>query len=164
MPQASLSSTTQSIGNPGPLIFTCASSNPGLPVVSVSFHNALCRMIQPQYAPVQHVNVAANYSIHIFQIASAEQLILPIQFQDLPWDDTPTDPREQTDGYRSLLSFIRTTLNYYVSTFSVTTPDGQIEPLCRYMGGVDSFVEAEGRAQRAQRWTGNLTLWRVITS
>ena len=163
MPQSSLSSTIQMIGNPGPLIFSCAGSNPGLPVVSVSFHNTLSKIVQPQYAPVQHVNVAVNFSLHIFQLSPAEQLVFPVQFLDLPWDDTPADPRELTDGYRSLLSFIRWTLNYHASTFSVTTPDGQVEPTCRYMGGIESFVEAEGRSQRAQRWTGNLTLWRVIT-
>ena len=162
MAQESLSSLNQSIGNPGPLIFACAASNPGLPTVSVSFHNALSKMVQPQYAPAQHVNIAANFSIHVFQVATAEQLVLPIQFTDLPWDDSPTDPREITDGYRSLLSFIRWTLNYHVSTFSLTTPDGQVEPICRYMGGIESFVEAEGLSQRAQRWTGNVTIWRVI--
>lgn len=164
MPQASLSSTTQSIGNPGPLIFTCYASNTNMPSVSVSFHNALCYMTQPQYAPGQHVNIAANFSVSVFQVTTSEQLVMPIHFQDLPWADTPSDPREQTDGYGSLLSFIRYTLNYYASTFQVTTPDGQIEPLCRYMGGIDSFIEAEGRSQRAQRWTGNLTIWRVIPS
>lgn len=163
MPQDSLSSPTQMIGNPGPLILTCAASNDALPSVSVSFHNALCRMTQPQYAPVQHVNIAANFSVHVFQIAASEQLVLPMQFQDLPWSDSPTDLREITDGYISLLSFIRYTLNYHVSTCAITTPDGQIEPLCRYMGGIDSFIEAEGRSQRAHRWTGNLIFWRVIT-
>ncbi len=163
MPQASLSSTTQMIGNPGPLILACAASNAAMPTVSVSFHNALCRVTQPQYAPVQHVNIAANFSVHVFQLASSEQLVFPVQFQDLPWDDMPNEPSSrQTDGYASLLSFIRYTLNYHVSTFAITTPDGQIEPLCRYMGGIDTFVEAEGRSQRAQRWTGNLTFWRVI--
>ena len=163
MATPSQSSVTQSIGNPGPLILTCYASNVAIPSVSVSFHNALCYMTQPQYAPVQHVNIAVNFSVHVFQVATTEQLVLPVHFQDLPWDDSPNDPREQTDGYMSLLSFIRYTLNYHASTFAVTTPDGQIEPVCRYMGGVESFVEAEGRSQRAQRWTGNLTFWRVIT-
>lgn len=162
MPQLSLSATTQIIGNPGPLIFTCPGSNPGDASVSVSFSPALCRMTQPQYAPAQHVNIAANYSIHVFQLATSEQLILPIQFLDLPWADTGDDPREPTDGFISLLSFVRWTLNYHASTFSVTTPDGQIEAVCRYMGGIESFTEAEGRSQRAQRWTGNLLIWRVI--
>ncbi len=163
MPQSSLSSTLQFIGSPGPLILSCPASNVGEPAVSVSFHNGLCRMTQPQYAPAQHVNIAANFSIHVFQLATSEQLVLPIKFLDLPWDDSPTDPREITDGYASLLSFVRYTLNYHASTFSVTTPDGMVEPVCRYMGGIEGFVEAEGRSERAQRWSGDLLIWRVVT-
>ena len=164
MAQASLSSTTQSIGNPGYLILTYPDPLGGGNNLSVSFHPGLARFVQPRYSPHQKVNIAVDGAIHVFQVATTEMFEMPLIFQDLPFFDTPTDPREPTEGLQTLFSFVRTTLNYHQYTCTLTTPDGQIETV-RYMGGIDSFEEASqnNRAARAQRYYGTLTFWRVIT-
>lgn len=161
MPQTFGSSVLQQVGNPGYLIMNCLDSTGGGANVSVSFNPTLCTVPQLQVQPLQRVNVAVNGSIFIFQLSDNEPLTLPVQFLDLPYNDSFTNP-EPTEGFMTLLSFIRTTLNYYASTFILTTPDGIVENV-RYGGGIDSFNEAQGRSQRAQRWTGNLVLWRVLT-
>lgn len=163
MAQNSLSSTTQSVGNPGYLILQFLES--GGHAISVSFSPALARFVQPRYSPHQKVNIAVNGSVHIFQVAPSEQFELPIIFQDLPFFDVGDgEPGAPTEGYQTLLSFVRTTLNYHENTCLMTTPDGQIETV-RYMGGADSFEEASqnNRAPKAQRYYGTLTFWRVIT-
>ena len=161
MPQAFGSAANQSVGSPGYLILTCFDASGTGASVSVSFNPTLCTMTQYQLQPLQRVNVAVNGSIHVYQLSDNEPFTMSVDFKDLPWDDSFVNP-EPTEGFATLLSFVRTTLNYYASTFQVITPDGILE-ICRYMGGIDGFREAEGRSQRAQRWTGNLQFTRVLT-
>ena len=163
MAQDSISSTTQEVGNAGMLRLAFYDSTGTRSTISVSFHPGLALFTQPRYQPHQKVNVAVNGSIHVFQLANTEAFELPITFRDLPFFDTPADPREQTDGLQSLFSFVRYTLNYHANICELTTPDGQIETV-RYMGGLDSFEEASqnNRSQRAQRYFGTMTFWRVI--
>lgn len=160
MPQAWGSATTQSVGNPGFLILTCFESATGNSV-SVSFNPTLCKMVQPQFGPLQKVNVAVGGQFHIFQLSDNEPLVFPVEFMDLPWNSSDQNP-EPTQGYADLLSFVRYTLNYWASTCQITTPDGMVETV-RYNGGIDTFREAEGRSQRAQRWTGNIQFVRVLS-
>ena len=161
MPQTFVSSTTQGVGFPGYLTFTCFGSAGTGAQVSVSFNPTLCKVPSLQLASLQRVSIAVNGSIHVFQLSSNEPLTLGVEYMDLPWNDS-TDNPEPTEGLATLFSFIRYTLNYYASICTMTTPDGLIE-IVRYMGGIETFVEAQGRAQRAQRWNGNLQFMRVLT-
>ncbi len=131
--------------------------------VSVSFLPTLVKMVQPQYAPLQKINIALNGAIHIFQYGTEETLVWPIDVTDLPYDQQAAQYiGHPTDGFLDLLSFIRSTVNYTAYQFTVLTPDGQIEAV-RYLKGIDQFREAAGQTNRAQFWTGQLTLMRVIT-
>ena len=163
MPQDSLSSTTQSIGNAGLLTMVCLDSTGGGNNIELQFNPTYARITNFQYAPFQHVNMSAEGRIHTFQYSENEALTWNIFFQDLPSFSLRNDPREQSDGVIALLDFIRYTLGYHASTTIVTSPDGYIETM-RYMDGVASFIEYEGsnRAQRAQRWAGTLTMARVL--
>jgi hypothetical protein len=124
-------------------------------------------MVQRVYTPLQVVHVAVAGQFHVFQFSRHEPLQLPVEFEDLPWDDV-TDQMIEANGvvrplagFDSLQRFIRFTLNYHSSVCYIASPDGQIETV-RYLGGLDSFREAEGRSQRAMRWTGTLHFGRFI--
>lgn len=161
MPQQFGSAANQSIGNAGYLILTCFDASGTGASVSVSFNPTLCTMTQYQLQPLQRVNVAVNGSIHVYQLSDNEPFTMSVDFKDLPWDDSFVNP-EPTEGFATLMSFVRTTLNYYASTMQMITPDGILE-IVRYGGGLDGFREAEGRSQRAQRWTGTISFNRVLT-
>lgn len=165
MPQDSLSSTTQSIGNVGLTILTCQDNAGTGADVTIQLNPTYARMVNPQYAPRQHVNVSLEGGWHIFQYSGNEPLIWPMEIMNLPSFDLLGDPREQSQGYLTLLSFIRYTLNYHQSTCIITNADGFIETM-RYAGGIDSLAEADrgqgNTAQRAQRWAGTLTWVRVL--
>ena len=161
MPQAFGSAANQSVGAAGYCILKCYTSNDIAQFVSVSFVNTLAKVVQFQFSPIQKVNVAVNGSIHVFQLTDNEPLTIPIEFSDLPYDTSTRSP-VATDGYAELLSFVRYTLNYHASTCELTTPDGEVETV-RYLGGIESFREAEGRAQKIMRWTGQIQFTRVLT-
>ena len=164
MAQDSLSSTTQSVGNPGYMILQYLDPSGGGNNISVSFIAPMAKFVQPMYSPHQKVNIAINGGIYTFQLATTEMLEMPLVFQDLPFFDVHVgEPGAPTQGVQSLLSFIRFTLNYHQNTCILTTPDGQIETV-RYMGGAESFVEADqqNRAPKAQRYVGTVTFWRVV--
>ena len=129
--------------------------------VVLGFNPTLAKIVQPQYSPLQVINVAVGGQFHVFQLSPREPLHIPAEFEDLPWDDQITDPAEPTYGFNSLQHFIRYTINYHSSVCYLQYPDGQIETV-RYLGGLDSFREAEGRSQKAQRWTGTLLFGRFI--
>lgn len=161
MPQASLSSLTQGVGHTGYCVLSWADPL-GLANVSVSFLPTLIRMTQPQFAPLQYVNYAMNGSIYIFQYGPQELLTWPLDVLDMPYDlQASTRLGHPTDGFVDLLSFIRSTVNYSEKAFTVLTPDGQIETV-RYIKGIDQFREAAGQTNRAQFWSGQLTVMRVV--
>lgn len=162
MPTSSLSSTTQSIGNPGYLVLSYAGGTGGTDV-AVSFIPTLARMVNPQYAPLQKINVAVNGSVHVWQYgANLEPLYFPLEFTDLPWSqDVFSATGRHTAGYADLLSFLRYTLNYHEKTCTLLTPDGQLDEV-RYMNGIESFREAAGATNKQQFWTGQILFWRVI--
>jgi len=155
------SATDRSVGNAGLLTLSYIDTTGAGNNISVSFVPTLVRMTNPQYSPFQHVNVAVNGSVHIFQLATTEQLAMPVVFTDLPWDSTNIPSSVLTNGFNDLQSFIRYTLNYHENTCILTTPDGQIETV-RYMNGMDGFQEATGNTNKVRFWTGTLTFWRVI--
>lgn len=161
MPTPWGSATTQSIGNPGYCVFSWYDSTGGVPNVACSFNPTLCKIVQFAFHPLQHVNTAVGGQTYVFQLSTNEILNINVIFESLPWSDSDVNP-EPTAGFESLLSFIRTTINYHEKTFTVLFPDGQVEEV-RYMGGLDAFQEAAGRAQRAQRWDGTINLTRNIT-
>lgn len=164
MPQEPASSTIQSIGNPGYLVLSW-SSGVGTSV-SVSFTPAYVRVPQFEYAPFQKINLSVNGTLHIFELANNESLILPTIWHDLTYFDGTLDPRgNYTQGLQSLLSFIRYTLSYYANSCTILTPDGQIEHV-QYWGGADSFREAadgNNMSPRAQRWSGEIQWYRCQT-
>ena len=163
MPQESTSSTTQSIGNTGPLRLTCLDAGGGGNNVQIYFNPTYAKITANAYTPIQHVNRALNGGLWIFQLSTNEPLTWTIQFQDIPSFDALTDPRELTYGYISLLSYIRYTLEYHVSTTLIESPDGFIETMRLAEGaGIASLEEAgqQTRAQRAQRWGGSLAFTR----
>lgn len=165
MAQDSLSSTTQSIGNPGVLEMRCLDNTGAGNDVVVTFNPTYARLVQPQYSPFQHTNVAVNGSWFVFQYSSNENLFWPLEFQNLPSLNLLADPREMSMGYLDLLSYVRVTLNYHASTFICTSPDGYIETL-RYAGGLESLAESDAgqrnTAQRSQRWAGTINCVRVL--
>ena len=159
MSQDSLSSTVQSVGNPGPLILAFTDPLEPHTVTSVSFSPAKAVVTQPHFAPVQRINISDDGHTHIFQLSSNEELRWDIDFEDLPWADDPTV--QKTEGFHTLRVFIRQTLNYSQYNVSVTSPDGDIESMV-YVGGLETFQEAKGRSDKRQFWTGTLSFRRVF--
>lgn len=165
MPQESLSSTTQSIGNAGPLRLTNIDSTGAGQNIQIYFNPTYAKITTNAFAPIQHVNRALNGGLWVFTLSTNEALTWNIVLQDLPSFDALTDPREETYGYLSLLSYIRYTLEYSVSATQIESPDGFIETMRLVDGaGIASLEEAgQGtRAQRAQRWGGQLVFTRVF--
>lgn len=159
MAQDSLSSFTQSVGNPGPLILTFTDPSPPNSVTTVSFSPAKAHITKPEFMPVQKINVSDDGHTHIFQLSSNEELRWDIDFDELPWaDDTAV---QQTQGYRTLRQFIRETLNYSQYSVVITSPDGDIETML-YIGGLESFQEAQGRGTRREFWGGTLSFRRMF--
>ena len=162
MATPSLSSLTQGVGFPGYCVLSWSDPT-GLGNVSVSFLPTLVRMVQPQFTPLQKVNIAIGGQIHVFQYSSNEPLAWPLDITDLPYDTQASQRLPQrTAGFMDLLSFIRTTVNYSEKVFTVLVPDGQIETV-RYLKGLEQFREAAGQTNRAQFWTGQLLVTRIIT-
>ena len=96
----------------------------GATSVSVSFTPAYVRCPQFEYAPMQRINLSVNGTLHVYEVATNESLILPTIWHDLPYFDQADDPRgNYTQGLKSLLSFIRYTLNYYANSVIITPPD-----------------------------------------
>lgn len=166
MAQDSLSSTTQRIGNAGQLVLTCLDTTGGGNNTVVTFSPAYARIVQPIFAPFQRVNMSVEGGFHVFQYSSNEALTWSIEFFNLPSFDALGDPRELSQGYLSLLSFVRYTLGYHASTCQILSPDGFIEPSMRLLGGWETFAEADAgqknTAQRAQRWAGILSFGRTL--
>ncbi len=160
MPQDSLSATTQSIGNPGYCVLSWYDPSGTGATVSVSFTPAYVRITQLEYAPFQKINVAVNGKLHVYQLAGNENLVIPTIWHDLSFFDGTTDPRgNYTQGLQSLLSFVRTTLNYYQNSCVLMTPDGFLEHV-NYFGGLETFQEAsdgQNQSPRAQRWAGQIS-------
>ena len=160
MPQEPGSSVSQGIGNPGMLVLSWSS---GATSVSVSFTPAYVRCPQFEYAPMQRINLSVNGTLHVYEVATNESLILPTIWHDLGWFDSTDDPRgNQTQGLKSLLSFIRYTLSYYNNSCTIVTPDGFVEHV-HYYGGLESFQEgSDGQniSPRAQRWGGSISFLR----
>lgn len=163
MPQDPVSSLTQQIGAPGYLVlsWTNIATN-----IAVSFTPAYVRCPQFEYAPFQNINLSVNGTLHVFELATNESLIIPTIWHDLPFFDNTADPRgNYTQGLKSLLSFIRYTLSYYMNSATIMTPDGMIEHVT-YFGGAESFREAsDGNniSPRAQRWSGEIQWLRCQT-
>jgi hypothetical protein len=161
MPQAWGSATGVGVGNPGYCVFSWHDSTGAVGNIALSFNPTLCKIVQFGFHPLQHVNTAVGGQTYVFQLSTNEILNINVIFESLPWQDSDANP-EPTAGFESLLSFIRTTINYHQEVFTVLFPDGQVETV-RYIGGIDAFQEAGGRAQRAQRWDGTINVTRNIT-
>lgn len=158
------SSSSQSIGNPGMLVLSFTQTTGTGASLSVSFSPVYARCVQLEYGPLCRVNLTANGLLIPYEWSSNEELVLPTIWHDLPTDDKLSDARENyTQGYTTLLSFIRTTLSYYANSCTLVTPDGMIEHV-HYWGGADSFVEAEGAnvTQKKGRWAGTVTFLRCL--
>ena len=161
MATPSLSAPGQGVGFAGYCVLSYQDPQ-GLLNVAVSFLPTLVQMVNPQYAPLQKLNIALNGAVHIFEYGPQELLTWPLTFTDVPYDQGAAQHiGHPTQTYRDLLSFVRTTLNYSEKVCTVQTPDGQIETV-RYLRGLEQFQEAAGHTTRAQFWTGQLVFTRVI--
>src|SRR5262245_63992660 len=99
-------SPTQGVGFPGYCVLSWLNVT-DYTHVSVSFLPTLVRLVQPQYAPLQKVNVSINGTVHIFQYGTQELLTWPLEFRDLPWDvQASRNLGKATDGFADLVSFI----------------------------------------------------------
>lgn len=125
----------------------------------VTLNPALAKMVQPRYSPIQKVSIAESGEVWVYQLSSNVELELLVELQDIP-TTTRAFP-EPHDGYVQLLAFLQSSVNWSQFPFVVTDPDGDSFSV-RYMAGFDSLVEAGGRAQKTDRWTGTLTLRRVV--
>lgn len=126
---------------------------------SITFNQALARIVQRSYYPTQRVHVAEAGHLWVYEVSSNVELVLPMEFLDIPTDASLTGVI--THGYDDLVSFITRTLVFSRENFSVTDGDGN-SYFVKYMSGLETFREGEGRAQRAGRWTGTLTLRKVL--
>ena len=161
MATPSVSAPGQGVGNTGYCVLSWADPL-GLDNVSISFLPTLCKIVNHQYAPLQKTNISINGTIHVLQYGPQELLQWVLEMQDLPYDiQASRRIGHPTDGFVDLLSFVRTTVNYTAKPFTCMTPDGQIEQV-RYMKGLETFREAAGATNRAQFWTGTLTVMRII--
>lgn len=149
------------VGNTGYCVLSWADPL-GLANVSVSFLPTLCKIVAPQYSPLQKTNISINGTAHIFIYGTQETLMWPLEVTDLPYDlQASRNIGHATDGYHDLLSFVRTTVNYSEKPFTVLSPDGLVEQV-RYIKGLESFREAAGMTNKAQFYTGTLTVMRII--
>ena len=126
---------------------------------TVSFNPALARLVEPRYFPIQRVSIAESGQIWTFQLSSNIELELVIDLMDIP-TSALTVP-VTTDGYTKLYAFLVSSVNWSQRAFTLTDPDGDSFSV-RYMAGFDTLREAGGRTEKANRWSGNLTLRRVI--
>lgn len=127
---------------------------------TVSFTPGLARLVEPRYFPIQRVSIAESGQTWIFQLSSNVELELIIDLMDIP-TEALTSPVE-TDGYTKLYTFLTTNVNWSQRAFTLTDPDGDSFSV-RYIAGFDSLREAGGRTEKANRWSGSLTLRRVVT-
>lgn len=127
---------------------------------TVSFNPGLARLVEPRYFPIQKVSIAESGQTWIFQLSSNVELELIVDLMDIP-TEALTSPVE-TDGYTKLYTFLTTNVNWSQRAFTLTDPDGDSFSV-RYIAGFDSLREAGGRTEKANRWSGSLTLRRVVT-
>ena len=127
---------------------------------TVSFTPGLARLVEPRYFPIQRVSIAESGQTWIFQLSSNVELELIVDLMDIP-TEALTSPVE-TDGYTKLYTFLTTNVNWSQRAFTLTDPDGDSFSV-RYIAGFDSLREAGGRTEKANRWSGSLTLRRVVT-
>ena len=151
----------QAVGNPSFLVLTWTDPAETGRQIILGFNPTLTKIVQWEYMPLQIPTIAVGGQFFVLELSPNEPRRFMLECEDLPWDDQTTDPAEPTRGFNSLQHFVRYTLNYHSSACALLTPDGQIETV-RYLGGLDSFREAEGRSQKAQRWTGTLLFGREV--
>ena len=142
-----------------PLTMMWTSTDSTGATASITFNPALAKIVQRSYYPTQRVHVAEAGHLWVYEVSSNVELVLPMEFQDIPTD--ASDTGVITHGYDDLVSFITTTLVFSRENFSVTDADGH-SYFVKYMSGLETFREAEGRSQRAGHWTGTLTLRKVL--
>ena len=126
---------------------------------TLNFNPALVRMVQRELSPIQRVHVADSGQIWVYELSSNVELVLPVEFEDIPGAQVTTPMA--THGYDDLVSFIQNTIYWSREAFTVYDADSNAY-LVQYMGGLETFREAGGRSQRAGRWTGTIQLRRVI--
>lgn len=145
--------------NSQPLTMLWEASGPVGGMASITFNPALVRIVQRQYFPLQRTHVAESGQVWVYAISTNVELVLPMEFEDIPTAAVSTGV--VTHGYDDLVSFVTFTLGFSRETFVVNDADGN-NYVVRYMSGLETFREAEGRSQRAGRWTGTLQLRKVI--
>ena len=118
------------------------------------------RLIEPRYSPIQRVSIAESGQVWVFQLSSNIELELILDVLDMP--TSRTKPIVQsTDGYLEMYEFLSRVVNWSQRNWTLTDPDGD-SFLVKNIRGCETLKEASGRGQRADFWTGSLTLRRVI--
>jgi hypothetical protein len=126
---------------------------------TVTLNPALAKMVQPRYSPIQKVSIAESGEVWVYQLSSNIELELLIDLMDIPTTSRATPVPH--DGYVQLRTFLQSSVNWSQFPFLFTDPDGDSFTV-RYMTGFETLVEAAGRAQKVDSWSGTLTLRRVI--
>ena len=125
----------------------------------VTLNPALAKMTQPRLSPIQKVSIAESGEVWVYQLSSSVELELTLELMDIP-TTTRAFP-EPHDGVTQLAAFLQSSINWSQFPFVITDPDGDSFTV-RYMTGFETMVEAAGRAQKVDSWSGTLILRRVI--
>ena len=125
----------------------------------VTLNPALAKMTQPRLSPIQKVSIAESGEVWVYQLSSNVELELTLELLDLPTTTRATPVPH--DGVTQLAAFLASSVNWSQFPFQVTDPDGDSFTV-RYMTGFETMVEAAGRAQKVDSWSGTLILRRVI--
>ena len=126
--------------------------NRSSPTSTLTFNPTLVKLVQPQPQPIQMRRRSLSGKIYVFTLSTNIEESLPCEFEDLHESDIAG-----LSGFNSLDTFIRTTVAFSSNTFDLDDPDGD-QYTVRYMGGLESFREAEGRSRVGTRWTGTILL------
>ena len=127
--------------------------------LTLTFAAEHARLTHPQLMPIQVSHVAESGRSYVFERSSNEELLLWIEFEDLPEADLTTP--YITSGYASLKSFLQNTINWKEKNFTLTDPD-EDRFTVRYWEGFDSLEEAIGRSRRKGAWTGRIAVREII--
>lgn len=124
-------------------------------VTTLTFNPALARVVRPRLSPIQVRLLAEGGQQFVFERSGNEELVLPLEFEDIPEDDETTPV--STSGYNSLSDFLRRFVDWSKELFVLTDADGDVYEV-RYWGGFEDIREAGGRTSKQKRWSGTLQL------
>jgi len=108
--------------------------------------------------PFQQRLVAVGGQEYIVQLSTAVELLLTLNFVDLPETD-----RGGYSGWISLMGFLLTTAEWSMKTFAFRDADGLVTRPVRVWSNQSEFQELAGQAKRAGFLSGTLILRQSIS-